>query len=812
MVSRSVLRTYHLNSPVNDIKWSPDSKLVAVAKGTDIVLYCSPNIVKDVNPFHIVRILHGPYEDVTSLDWSNDSLSLVAGSRDGTTRVYQCETPENENSDEKMEDGSFRSFHLAWSRRNVKMCSLGGASGPVVAAFFNNGSQLSDSPLDVYVVTSNGHVFVWKKNDDFREVELKNGKTIQALNYSKQMRYGYKASKKVKEETDMDVDDKNDTVYAAGNSYITTACYHPKTKLLVGGFSDGSIFINEMPTFTLIHCLSVTEHCLSSVKFNESGDWLAIASKHGQLAVWEWRSEMFVLKQQGHFDAATAVAISPDGRFLASGGADAKIKLWELANGHCFVTFGEHSAGIVGLAWTQSAKAVLSASLDGTVRAFDTTRYRNFRTYTTPKATQLTCLAVDDSGELVAAGASDSFEVFMWSISTGQLLETFCGHQSPISNVVFLPVPRSGMLVSSSWDGHVRFWAVTEADSATEGGGTRDAVKLSSDVLTLATRPDGFCVAAATLDCQIAIIETETGRQLGTIEAKHDVGSGRQVGDLITAKQRGDAGGQYFSCLRYSPDGEFLLAAGLSRFICIYSVKDPGEEVLVRRIQLSLNLSIDGNQRILSRKHMSEQGYLNRSKLDFGDDADDNMRLPGVKKYDMTTRKFDHQIQVWSLDFNAGGDNFVAGSSEGLLVYSLHSDLSFDPVDLDPDLTVGKVESLIKGGDLSRAILMALKLKNRDLIAKAIENIKYDHVQLVASTLPASVVPDLIAFVASRIDSGEHASSLLEVYLRWADALLLNNVTKFSSGTTHSKNDKLAPALTLLQRAVTNRSRTLGQV
>lgn len=34
------------------------------------------------------------------------------------------------------------------------------------------------------------------------------------------------------------------------------------------------------------------------------------------------------------------------------------------------------------------------------VRAFDLVRYRNFRTFTTPRPAQFTCLAVDPSGEV----------------------------------------------------------------------------------------------------------------------------------------------------------------------------------------------------------------------------------------------------------------------------------------------------------------------------------------------------------------------------------------------------------------------------
>lgn len=59
-------------------------------------------------------------------------------------------------------------------------------------------------------------------------------------------------------------------------------------------------------------------------------------------------------------------------------------------------------------------------------------RYRNFRTFTTLKPVQLVCVAVDSSGEFVAAGGQDVFEIFLWSVKTGLLLEVLSGHEGPV--------------------------------------------------------------------------------------------------------------------------------------------------------------------------------------------------------------------------------------------------------------------------------------------------------------------------------------------------------------------------------------------
>lgn len=83
----------------------------------------------------------------------------------------------------------------------------------------------------------------------------------------------------------------------------------------------------------------------------------------------------------GHSSDILCAAYSPDNTILASGSVDGKVKLWE--NGICFMTFEEHSSGIVDLVFTHT-NAVITASTDGTVRAFDINKYRLFRTMTTP--------------------------------------------------------------------------------------------------------------------------------------------------------------------------------------------------------------------------------------------------------------------------------------------------------------------------------------------------------------------------------------------------------------------------------------------
>jgi len=64
------------------------------------------------------------------------------------------------------------------------------------------------------------------------------------------------------------------------------------------------------------------------VAVNPSGEWLSFGcSNTGQLLVWEWQSETYILKQQGHYYNMNTLCYSQDGHYIATGGDDGKVSL-----------------------------------------------------------------------------------------------------------------------------------------------------------------------------------------------------------------------------------------------------------------------------------------------------------------------------------------------------------------------------------------------------------------------------------------------------------------------------------------------------
>ena len=97
--------------------------------------------------------------------------------------------------------------------------------------------------------------------------------------------------------------------------------------MLVTAFSTGQFLLHQLPAVELIQTLSISREKISSVAFNATGEWIALGcATLGQLLVWEWRSETYVLKQQGHYYDVSTVAFSPDGTYLATGADDSKVR------------------------------------------------------------------------------------------------------------------------------------------------------------------------------------------------------------------------------------------------------------------------------------------------------------------------------------------------------------------------------------------------------------------------------------------------------------------------------------------------------
>ncbi|XP_030635954.1 PWP2 small subunit processome component [Chanos chanos] len=758
LVTRAVLHHYHFHKPVQSVRFSPDGKKFVITKENVALMYHAPGKQREFNAFVLDKSYFGPYDETTCIDWTDDSKCFAVGSKDMTTWVFGAER---------------------WI--NLIYYSLGGHKDIIVNCFFEKDS------LDLYTVSQDGTLCIWESNTELDGL-------LKGPKYSERKKKERERKKRTEEEEEQEEEDEMEELGEDGEkrsevikgsadapeeqegvknvrykqkskhffnkegdfNKLTAAAFHKNTHILVTGFASGVFHLHELPDFNLIHSLSISDQRISTIAVNSTGDWIGFGcSGLGQLLVWEWQSESYVFKQQGHFNNMASLAYSPDGQYLVTGGDDGKVKVWNTNSGLCFVTFTEHTSSITSVTFTSSGFVVVSASLDGTVRAFDLHRYRNFRTLTSPRPAQFSSLAVDASGELVCAGAQDSFEIFLWSMQTGRLLEVLSGHEGPVSGLCFCPV--QSVLASVSWDRTVRLWDMLDSWQ------TKETLRLTSDGLAVTYRPDGQELAVATLDGEISFWNPQSATQTGSIAGRHDLQTGRKETDKITAKQ--SAKGKSFTSLCYSADGESILAGGQSKFVCIYSIK---EQILMKKFEISSNLSLDAMEEFLDRRKMTEFGSVALVDEGVGDGDGVELSLPGVRRGDMSSRHFKPEIRVTSLRFSPTGRSWAATTTEGLLIYSLDTSLVFDPYDLDLDVTPASVRQQLRRKEWTSTIMLAFRLNEASLITEVLETVPFDQIEVVCASLPDVYVEKLLDFVASSLEKSGH----LQFYATWVENLL----------------------------------------
>jgi len=170
--------------------------------------------------------------------------------------------------------------------------------------------------------------------------------------------------------------------------------------------------------------------------------------------LWEVATGKALQTLQGHTSAVYSVAISPDGKTLASGSYDNTVRLWEVATGKALQTLQGHTNCVCSVAFSPDGKTLASGSYDNTVRLWEVATGKALQTLQ-GHTLVVNSVAYSPDGKTLASGSEDQ-TVRLWEVVSGQYLSVWKKFKGAINSIVWNPTGEE--LTTGDESGAVKRW------------------------------------------------------------------------------------------------------------------------------------------------------------------------------------------------------------------------------------------------------------------------------------------------------------------------------------------------------------------
>ena len=308
---------------------------------------------------------------------------------------------------------------------------------------------------------------------------------------------------------------------------VRSLAISPDGKWLISGGQEGKVKLWALPNGALVKSADARSGVVSALACSPNGKILAIQTSGVSLWTLPDLVKAKIIEFPGGEISSTLsppLAISPDGRLLASVGADTKVKLWMLPAGTLSNAGAEDSvrrqpgriSGALALAFTPDGTTLAVGNLECIeLRSIPGLATRQRLLFTpaprsgTATWTAFKSLAITPDGKLIVAARRNS-SIELASLSSGEVVKTLRKKVDSIRGLtIALAISPDGrLLASGGHENHIDLWSLSD------GKLQQRLLGHSGPVNALAISPDGTLLASGSDDRTIRLWSLPQGKQL----------------------------------------------------------------------------------------------------------------------------------------------------------------------------------------------------------------------------------------------------------------------------------------------------------